>query len=293
MYSQKNRLFTFVSKYNNQYAVLGIDVGNIPVGSIALISTKTDKVIAANPNLDDSYFAWNKGGTIHKTPLIHKFNGLVGNILPYSAAVNQVTHLPFTEATAREGVQYLVTIKLYGNSSTNTVDTIKSSVTGKASEARADLIKRLKAQLDAVILRKGMSVLTISAGADYLGVSGEIKHFSLGRGAGGIIPFKVELSTPEDLASSGTIIAYPQQGVGEGWFIQAKELLSQGNSDSSSKNSFETSPPLVLAAKQDANYGIFSRTFDGYSEANSAAKKVLPIQIILAFDEGGDPAPTT
>jgi len=289
MYSQKNNLKVFVSSFAtpNLDTVIGIDA--LPVGQIAFFDGVTD-LIDDPATSGFGYFAWNKGGTIHRTKKF-AFNGFTANpVLAYAAptAAAKTIAIPAPLADSQY-FQLRVEIKAENNNGDIVLFGVAKSAAG---DSQITITAKLFASLNSAISRLSSGLVSaVNDGAGNITVTGGRHQYSQGRKVGRQVNFSMGLSYPEELNGQVTIDAVANEGIGHGEFINLKETFAIGNSDSVSRNEFATAQPLVLASSPSGKYNVLSVQMNLFDEDNSAAVAPIPQQVILAFDSTGADAP--
>jgi hypothetical protein len=282
MYSQKNVLQVFVSPLNAPQLALGILLADLAVGEIAFFDVNNDVSIASG----EGYFAFNDAGVIKKSNQVRDFDW---DVIAYTAPVAHVETL--TIPALAIGTEFVLNVKVIAENN-NGDETKIASYISKTGDVVADIATNLTAQIAASLAKDGAyAAFTISSSAAVITMTSLPKKFSLGRKLGGYWAFRSSLVKPSEVAVLGTVTIQGTNGIGEGWYVQTKELFARGNSDATSVNHFRTAFPIVLTSTAAGTYNLqgANSIWREFELANNV--EGLPRQILLAFDAAGAAPP--
>ena len=253
MYSQKNVLQVFVSKFNVASAA-SVLLKNLPDGAIGLFAESTEVSVTSLAAGTAGFVAFNDGGVIKRGATI--LNGAaVADIAAHVAQVARKEKVTVSAAVAGEYYQVTLTIKDENGMGEEMLQGVCKAV---AADTTTTIATALALSLNRSLARRGTSEVTVTSAAADVVIETKPKAYVPGRKKGGFQSFGFAMNYPASEEALSTVVTAGTEGIGEGYKINSLELFAQGNSDSVSRNEFRTGQALELNSLVSKKYKVWA-----------------------------------
>ena len=285
MYSQKNVVQVFVSKYVGT-AAAAVALKALKEGSIALFDANTELAVDAVAKGVPGFVAFNDKGVIKRGKTFLSGAAVADIIAPVAVTPRKEV---VTVPTAVEGEYYQITLTIIRDNGMGE-EMLQGVHVAKAADTSSSIATALALSLNRSLDRRGVHEVTIVAAAATVEITSASKKYVPGRKQGGIQSFRSALNYPEVSADLGDVTETGVTGLGLGWQVHSLELFAQGNSDSVSRNEFRTAQALELNTLIGKTYGMWA--VDVSEDVDTASAKVpVSATLICAFQADGGAVP--
>jgi len=282
MYSAKNSLKVFVSTYTgptNQPTLGALEAGAMGFYDEAgnLATSGAGYIHYKKPN-----------GQVVKSRKFDSFPGW-GGTQSFASPMNEIQQVTIPSATA--GAYYQATLTVYPIGVGGAV-ILHGNYTAKTGDTAVDIATGLATSLQNALDRMGYEDVEVNNTSDVLSAASNFPEYIVGRKNWRPARFKLQLTSPEDVAANAAVTTAYSEGIGHGPAILENEMFAKGYSERFREAGWPNSYGLSdLVADASKNYDVLTLNLAIDQDTANGNKVTTSETYILAFDNAGTTPP--